>query len=229
MGNIFNPDNKFFTFMGHVADLVILNILFIVCCIPIVTIGASFTAMYYVTLKIVRGEEAYIVRSFFKSFKENFKQATIIHVIMLVAGIILFCDLRITVNMTGTLSNVLYCILIAFSLLYAILLLYIYPVLAKFYNSIKNTFNNAFLMSIRHLPYTVLMLVISALPIIPFFVPNAQLQSTTVMLIVLLGFALVACCNSFFFRKIFDHYIPQEEEELSELDQLEADIENSKK
>ena len=57
MGNIFNLENRFWTFMGHVADLIILNIIFIICCIPIVTIGPSITALYYMTLKIIRGEE----------------------------------------------------------------------------------------------------------------------------------------------------------------------------
>ena len=71
MGRFFNMDNKFFAFMGRIADLCILNIICLVCCIPIVTAGASITAMYYVTLKMVRNEEAYIVRSFFKSFKDN--------------------------------------------------------------------------------------------------------------------------------------------------------------
>ena len=70
MGRFFSMDNKFFTFMNKVADLCILNIICLVCCIPIVTAGASITAMYYVTLKMVRNEEAYIVRSFFKSFKD---------------------------------------------------------------------------------------------------------------------------------------------------------------
>ena len=73
MGRFFNMDNKFFTVMGRIADLCILNIICLVCCIPIVTAGASITAMYYVTLKMVRNEEAYIVRSFFKSFKDVFK------------------------------------------------------------------------------------------------------------------------------------------------------------
>ena len=66
MDRIFNMDNKFFTFMGRVADLIILNLLFLLCCIPIVTIGPAITAMYYVTMKMVRNEEAYIARSFFK-------------------------------------------------------------------------------------------------------------------------------------------------------------------
>ena len=93
MNNLFNPDNKFFAFMGKVADLMILNLLCIVCCLPIVTAGASITALYYVTLKIARNEETYIARGFFHSFKENFKQATIIHLIMIVLGALLIFDL----------------------------------------------------------------------------------------------------------------------------------------
>ncbi len=76
MDRIFNMDNKFFTFMGKAADLILLNIIFLICCLPVVTIGASVTAMYYVTLKMVRNEESYISRSFFQSFRQNFRQAT---------------------------------------------------------------------------------------------------------------------------------------------------------
>ena len=102
MGRFFSMDNKFFTFMNKVADLCILNIICLVCCIPIVTAGASITAMYYVTLKMVRNEEAYIVRSFFKSFKDNFKQATIINLIMIAVGAVLYLDLNVAKNMPGS-------------------------------------------------------------------------------------------------------------------------------
>ena len=102
MGRFFSMDNKFFTFMNKVADLCILNIICLVCCIPIVTAGASITAMYYVTLKMVRNEEAYIVWSFFKSFKDNFKQATIINLIMIAVGAVLYLDLNVAKNMPGT-------------------------------------------------------------------------------------------------------------------------------
>ena len=67
MGRLFNMDNKFFTFMSRVADLCILNVLCIIFCIPVITAGASITAMFYVTMKMVRNEEAYIVKGFFKS------------------------------------------------------------------------------------------------------------------------------------------------------------------
>ena len=86
MNRFFNMDNKFFVFMGRVADLLLLNFLCILCCIPVVTAGASITALYYVTLKMARDEESYIARSFFRSFKQNFKQATIINIIMLLTA-----------------------------------------------------------------------------------------------------------------------------------------------
>ena len=78
MSNFFNMDNGLFRALGKLADLMLLNILFLVCSLPIFTIGASFTAMYYVTLKLAENEEGYIARGFLKSFKQNFKQATII-------------------------------------------------------------------------------------------------------------------------------------------------------
>ena len=81
--------------MGKLADLILLNLLFIICCIPIVTIGASITAMYYVTLKMVRNEESYLFRSFFKSFKQNLKQSTVIWLILLAVSIVLWMDFRI--------------------------------------------------------------------------------------------------------------------------------------
>lgn len=216
MERFFNMDNKFFSFMSRVADLVILNLLCVVCCLPIITAGASITAMFYVTLKMARDEESYILRSFFKSFKENFKQATIINIIMLLAAVMLYIDLTISRNIVGTLGTVMVFVFMVILLLYLMLFTYIYPVLAKFYNTIRNTFTNAFLMSIRHLPYTFLMIVISVLPLAVFFIPNAQIQSTIIMLLVLLGFSTVAYINSRFLVKIFDNYIPKEEDEEQE-------------
>ena len=132
MGRIFDMDNKFFRFMSKVADLCILNIICVVCCIPVITAGASITAMYYVTLKMVRNEEAYILRSFFKSFKQNFKQATIINLIMLLIGVVLYVDLNVSKAMQGGAGQIFQVIFMAFGLIYFILFLYVYPVLARF-------------------------------------------------------------------------------------------------
>ncbi|MGN8886702.1 YesL family protein [Blautia sp. HCP28S3_G10] len=216
MGRLFDMDNKFFRFMGRLADLCILNVLCILCCIPVVTAGASITAMFYVTMKMVRNEEAYIARSFFKSFKENFRQATVINIIMLVIAGVLYVDFRVAKSMPGTASTVFQYLFLIFAILYVMLFTYIYPVLAKFYNSIKNTFRNAILMSVRHLPYTVLMIIVSICPVLVFYIQSARAQSMLLLLLIMVGFALVAYINSFFFVKIFDRYIIQEPEEKSE-------------
>lgn len=196
--------------MGKVADLFLLNVVCLICCIPIITAGASLTALYYVTLKMVRNEEAYILRSFFKSFRQNFKQATIIHLIMMAAALLLYLDTNIVKNMAQPVSGILSMIFTIFSLIYAMILLYLYPLLAKFYNSIKNTFTNAVLMSVRHLPYTIIMLIISILPVFILFIPSFQIQMTMILLCILFGAAVIAYLNSYFFVKIFDKYIQEE-------------------
>ena len=212
MDRFFNMDNKFFTFMSRVADLIILNLLCIVCCIPVVTIGPSIAAMFYVTLKMVRNEESYIVRGFFKSFKQNLKQGIVINLIMLAAALLLYFGISICRSTPGTIGKVLMVLFMMILVVYLMIFLYIYPVLAKFYNTIKNTFTNAFLMSIRHLPYTALMILVTAAPVLVFFIPSAQVQSM-VILLVLIGFSGIAYINSHFFVKIFDKYIPEETSE----------------
>ena len=212
MNRFFSMDNKFFVFMGKVADLCLLNLICLVCCIPIVTAGASITALYYVTLKMVRNEESYIFRSFFKSFKQNFRQATIIHLIMVAAAVLLYLDTNIVKNMGEPMSQIMSVIFAVFTLVYAMILLYLYPILAKFYNSVKNTFANAILMPIRHLPYTFIMLLICALPVLIFFVLSLQIQMTLILLVILFGMAVIAYLNSFFLVKIFDKYIPENSE-----------------
>ncbi len=213
MGNLFNMDNKFFSAMGRVADLIILNLLTILCCIPIVTIGPAVTAMYYTTMKMARNEESYIVRGYFHSFKENLKQGILINLVMLIAGIILAIDLYIVNGDSGTTGRIMFFIFLIMVVFYLFVYIYIYPVLAKFYNTVRNTFRNAVLMSIRHLPYTLLMFVITLLPVAILFIPVAQLQSIFLMLFVLMGPALIAFAKSYFLVKIFDNYIPKEEEE----------------
>ena len=96
-------------------------------------------------------------------------------------------------------------------LIYLMVFLYIYPVLAKFYNTIRNTFVNAFLMSVRHLPYTLLMVLVTVMPFVLFFTGSAQVQSIELGLSMLLGISGIAFINSWFLVRIFDNYIPKEE------------------
>ena len=88
--DFFSPDSNFMAFLSKVADFVILNLLTVLCSIPIITIGAAYTAKFYTSMKIVRGEEPSVVKSYFKSFRENFAQVTGAWMILLVIAAILF-------------------------------------------------------------------------------------------------------------------------------------------
>ena len=164
MGGIFNLDSPLMQFLGKVADLMWLNILAMICCIPIFTAGASLTALHYMSLKIVRGEECYITRGFFKSFKQNFKQATIIWLILLLAILIMVGDIYIMKNSGLEFHIVLKVIIgvVAFLIIFAAM--FVFPVLAKFDNTIKNTVKNAFIMSILQFPKTILMIILWVVP-----------------------------------------------------------------
>lgn len=207
----FNYDNPVWRFIGKFFDIMILNVLWIVCSIPLFTIGASTTAVYYVTLKLVRDEEGSTTKQFFKSFKENFKQATLIWLLLLAAGTVIAFDLYFFIviqNTTSILRTVMLAIFGGFAIILSCIFLFVFPLQAKFYNPIKRTVFNAFFMSIRHFLYTLGMLVLNAGVIVlaMFAVPILQ------PLIFLFGFPLFAFFNSYAFNGIFDKYIPKQEE-----------------
>lgn len=204
MENLFRMDNPFWRFMGKLVDAVALNILWFICCIPIVTIGPSTTALYYVSLKSVRDEEGYLVRSFFKSFKENLKQGIIITLILLALAIVGGTDMYFYIHNTGTVYQILKLLFLAVALFYLVEIIYVFPVLAKFTNTVKITMKNALLLGVRHLPKTILIIGIHiAVVLLIWMFPPA----------IIFGMGLVALLSSYVFVGIFDRYIPREEDE----------------
>lgn len=165
---LFNLDSPLMQALGKMADLLWLNVLTMICCIPIFTVGASLTALNYMALKIARDEECYITKGFFKSFKENFKQATAIWLLMLVVILVLVGDFLIMRESGLEFSNVLRVIITVVAVLVVFTGLYVFPVLAKFENTIRRTIKNAFLMSIMQFPKTILMAILYLLPAVLF-------------------------------------------------------------
>lgn len=210
--NLFNYDNPVWHFIGKLGDIIILNILWTICSIPLFTIGASTTALYYCTLKLVRDEENGTIRMFFKSFKENFRQATIIWLLMAFVGLILGFDLYFFVKLYqggGAFRFALQSITGALCILWFLIFTFVFAVLARFVNTVKRTLINALLMAVRHLG-TTLTLVLSdiGLLVIAYFSLYYVPQLTAVFL--LLGWPLIAWLNSYYFEKIFKHYMPEE-------------------
>lgn len=164
-----NYDSKFSRIMIKLCYACFLNLLWMICSLPIITIGASTTALYYACLKIVR-EEAYNAGGlFFHSFRQNFKQATVIWLILLGFGLFLGADgyilYHLRANSTGAaavLWTLLMAILIAAAVLYVIELLYIFPLLASVENTTLAMLKNAFLIGTHYLFSTILMFAVHA-------------------------------------------------------------------
>ena len=163
---LFNLDNPLMQALGKMADLLLLNMLTLLCCIPIITVGASLTALHYMALKMARNEECYIARGFFKSFKQNFRQATLIWLLMLFMIVVLVMDFLIMNNSGVEFNSVIRVLITLFALFVFCGSIYVFPVLAKFDNTIWRTIKNAFLMSIMQLPKTILMVVLYIFPVV---------------------------------------------------------------
>lgn len=206
--NIFNLDSPIMQALGKVADLMWLNVLTMICCIPIITIGPSLTAMHYMALKIVRNEECYITRGFFKSFKENFFQGMLIGVLALFVTLLLAGDFILLRNPDLGFSKFLQIVITIIAVLFLFTVLYVFPVLAKFANTTWRTIKNAFLMSIMQFPRTLLMIVIWALPALLLLI-----SLRTVPVVFLFGMSgpawLCAHLYNKFFKKLEDQIMAE--------------------
>ena len=141
-------DSPFMRFLSVLADLMILNFLTIVCCIPVITAGASFTAMHYVLTKMVRNEEGYIARSFFHAFKQNLGQSIFIWIGMIGVTAALVMDWLILKSTPGQFSEVLVVLLYAAAIVVYLIMLYVFPVLSRYHNTIRGTLKTAFSMAV---------------------------------------------------------------------------------
>ena len=219
MRGIFSYDGKFAALMDKVAGLFWLNLLTLFTSLPIITAGVSITACYYVTLKMARNEEGYITKGFFKSFKQNFRQSTIIWLIMLFFAAIFFLDYRMlnisAADGTKTVpfSNEIFIVICAVALIFIMISIYVFPVLAKFDNTIKNTIKNAFIMSVLHLPRTILLVLLNMIfPAMFVFAVMTNRALWLLPIVICFGISGTAYFCSKVFAGIFDKYIIHEEE-----------------
>ena len=205
---LFSVNSPLMRALNLIADILILHFLWLLCSIPLITIGASTTALYYACMKRIRTNENYIVSNFFRSFKSNFRQSTIIWIIMAASGILLAIDFRFAAGIGGTLGTVINVGCAVIVLPWFFILLYIFPVQAKFENPIRNNIKNALLMSFRHFPLTLALILIDGSFLILGF------SSAPIMGIMLIcGAGILGYLTSLIFVQIFRNYIPGEIEQ----------------
>ena len=212
---LFNYDSPLMQALGKVADLMWLNVLTLICCIPIITVGASLTAMNYMALKIVRNEECYITKGFFKSFKDNFKQATVIWLILLVMTVVLIGDFYVMSFVEFKFGNVMRVAITLVAVCVALEALYVFPMLAKFENTIWRTIKNSLLLSIMQFPKTILMGIIYLLPMGLLLVAYQVIP-----LVFLFGLSVPAWVSARLYNKVFKRL---EDQILEASGEVEAD------
>ena len=156
--NLFSYDSRFTQLLMKLVFSSYLNILWFICSLPIFTIGAATTALYYASLKIIRNEEGNVTKTFFKAFKENFRQSTVIWLIMLGIGLFLAFDFYVLYNLRlntampmAAFWTILLAILIGAIIIYLIVLFMICPLAASVINTTPNMFKNAFLIGTHYL------------------------------------------------------------------------------
>ncbi len=152
MKNVFSLDGPLMVFLGKIADMVILNLLFVFCSVPFITIGSSATALCYVTLKIRDGDNGGICGKFFKSFKQNFRQATLIWLALLLLAAVLSLNYRFVCAAEGTIYQIVRIIIYICVLLLIMVAFYVFLLQARFHNSIQQTLHNALILAIGNAP-----------------------------------------------------------------------------
>ena len=212
---LFSPDNpvmRFFIWLGRIWWL---NILWLICCLPVVTIGASTTALIYSCMKL-RNDEGYPTSNFFHSFKDNLRQSTIIWMIYLAVGAVLAIGIVFWNNASMPGAKIFWAFDIALSVLYSLSLLYVFAVQSKCINTVKDTIKYSFFMGFANIKYTFMIVLVIA----GFVAANIFTIFAVNFISLNIGMAIIVYLISYHYQRVFDKYLPHEEAE-SYLDLIE--------
>ena len=201
---MFSPDSKTMQIIGRVTDLILLNIVYLVTCLPLFTIGAATTALYTMCFRLMREEYSGLIRSYFQAFKENFKQATLIWGVLLVAVIPALYYLYVLLALSGAAryASLLFILIVVVAAMTAS---YVFPWISQFENGTAQALKNALILSISHLPRTLAVLAINLMPLIVWVI-NAELFIQVSFLWIALYGAAAAYMNTGLLWHVFKPY-----------------------
>lgn len=203
--NFFVIDSPVMRFLGRIGDIIILNLIFVVTSLPVITIGTALSALYTVAMKLARGEDPSILKEYMKAFRRNIKPATISWLFMAAAGAFIFVDFRLVGVFSGTAYTVMRLLLAMIFGVWVLTFLYLFPYIARFENTVFHSIKNALFLSAAHVPSTVMMLVISVgLIVATLFTSRTFVIGTIAWFFA--GFAVVAYTQAFLFVRIFAKY-----------------------
>ena len=209
MGEFFNMDNKFFQGLGKLVDCVCLSVIWLVFCIPIFTAGAATTALYYTVNKVIRNSRGYIWKEFWSSFKSNFKQSTIVWLILMLIYVIMSMDLYIMYQYAkagATIGN-FYMVFVVLMALVTMWAGYVFPYMARFENTTKQVLKNTVLIAIGNLQWSFLLLILILVAVV------ALLYFPPVIFVVPVFYMVFA---NLILERVFKKYMSQEDLEAEE-------------
>ena len=203
MHNLFHYENPFIQFLVRVGDLMILNLLFILCSLPVVTLGASLTALHRVTQNMLFEQEEPLLKAFFRAFRQNFKQSTLAWLVELVVIVSLVCDvLLVMAYFDGGLAKAMYILVAVLAILVAGVFSYLMPLIARYENGMRQQVNNAVVLAIIKLPKTIILVLMNLLPVILLLI-SVPVFVQTLIFWVIIGFAFVSFLTSSILKPVF--------------------------
>ena len=210
MRSFFNPESPMMNVFQAIFDLFVLNICFIICSIPIFTIGAASTALYSVYFRT--NDERSVATLYFQKFKENFKQSTIVWLILMVLGLLLYMDFRILVASDKTgFTDLLYVVVYFVTFILLGTGIYVFPLIAKFRDKTSVILKNSVLLSLSTLPKTIVMVFITIFPFL-ILLFSTHLFVRIVMPWVCVGFSGMASIKARMMLKTFRKLIEADED-----------------
>lgn len=162
MNQIFNLDNPFFRGISKIIDCVWLSLLWFMCCIPVVTIGAATTALYYTVNKSIRNDRGYASSEYFSAFKSNFKQSTVVWLVFLAIYALLGVDYFVmkAYAEAGAEIGKIYTAFLVFGVIITMWGFYVFPYIARFENTTKNVLKNTLFIAISNIHWTITIAVL---------------------------------------------------------------------
>ena len=215
MNKFFDPDGLFARIMNTLLSLMLLNVCWILCSLPIVTMGASFSALYAVLIKMRDGEEPKVLRRYFAAFRENFKRATAVWLVLLLAAGVCGLDLYFANRMDSNAARV-----IALVGMVAVVMtgLLAFILVARFENTWGNHLKNALLLALANAPRTLLALALwGGMVLLTFFSFNTMYMM--ILLWLMVGYTCLSYATLWIFTPVLKKLEPapaEEEEEIIE-------------
>ena len=200
---MFHPDSCLIRFLASICDLLLLNIALVLSCCTVVLSGTAVTALYSMTLKLMRGQDCDPVKGFLRALRENFLSSSFATILFL-ADVTLLAVLRsVLYAETLLMPPAVFVMLAILAVFLTALLSYLFPLLARFENTFSHHLSNAIRLSLANLPVTVLMTTVNLLPLLIGLLFPALLGVVFAFWL-LFGFAAGAWINSFYLNRIFE-------------------------